>query len=314
MPRTARVFPLIGGCLLSAAALLTYAWNWSPAEAAARPPLPQPSQPANAGPCQFILGFATLRDMIPGESGDCLEGQYFEPKGDALQHTTKGLFAWRKGDNRTTFTNGYQTWLNGPGGLVKRFNDEWFEWEAYPTETNGVPVKEAPPAPVTATEVSLGPLVHIDQTLNNCGPASIAEVLRYYGVTHSQSELKNLLRPNTNYGMFVGPMGAYASSIGMRSLIRERATPALVKALIRKGVPPIVEDSVSAADPDLHYRAIEAYDDARGIFIAADTLLGPRHAISYAEFDQIWKSTRNQIVVIYPQVMQGPVDAALREA
>ena len=295
-----------------AAALAVGAWlGASPiVQAAARPVSPAPAQAS--GLCQFVLGFAMLHELIPGESGDCLENQYFASNGDAWQHTTKGLLAWRKGDNRTTFTNGYQTWLNGPGGLAQRFNDEWFEWEAYPSQTNGAPVKEDPPAPVTASEVSVGPLIHIDQTMNNCGPAAIAEVLRYYGVTHSQTELKDILRPNTPYGMFVDSMGPYASSIGMKSLIKTGASDGLLKALVRNGLPPIVEDTVSAADGDLHYRVIESYDDARGVFIAADTLLGPRHAIGYAEFDQIWKSTKNQIVVIYPPARQGALNAALR--
>jgi hypothetical protein len=307
--RTSQLF----GC--GVLALFGSAWlGASSIQAAARPsPPPFAAQPAPSGPgaCQFILGFATLHEMIPAESGACLEDQYFAPNGDAWQHTTKGLFAWRKGDNRTTFTNGYQTWLNGPGGLVKRFNDEWFEWEAYPAETNGVPVNEDPPAPVTATEVSLGPLLHIDQTLNNCGPASIAEVLRYYGITHSQTELKGILRPDNPYGMFVDPIAPYVSSIGLKALLKTGATDGLLKALIRNGLPPIVEDNVSAADTRLHYRALEGYDDARGIFIAADTLLGPRHAISYAEFDQVWRPTKNQIVVIYPAAKQAALNAAL---
>lgn len=296
-------------------ALVSSAWlGTSPIQAAARPQSSPPvRQPAQSGPgnCHFVLGFAALHDILPADSGDCLEDQYFAPNGDAWQHTTKGLFAWRKGDNRTTFTNGYQTWLNGPGGLVKRFNDEWFEWEAYPAETNGVPVNEDPPAPVTATEVSLPPLLHIDQTMDNCGPAAIAEVLRYYGITHSQTELKNILRPDNPFGMVVDPIAPYVSSIGLKTLLRTGANDGLVKALIRNGLPPIVEDSVSAADARLHYRAIEGYDDARGMFIAADTLLGPRHGISYAEFDQIWKSTRNQIVVIYPAAKQAALNAAL---
>lgn len=298
-------------------ALVSSAWlGISPisVQAAARPQAASPTQqtaPSGPGNCEFILGFGTLHDMLPAESGDCQENQYFAPNGDAWQHTSKGLFAWRKGDNRTTFTNGYQTWLNGPGGLAKRFNDEWFEWEAYPSETNGVPVKEDPPAPVTATEVSLGPMIHIDQTMDNCGPAAIAEVLRYYGVTHSQTELKNILRPNNPYGMFVDPMAPYATSIGLRALVKTGATDAFLKALIRNGLPPIVEDTVSATDGALHYRALESYDEARGMFIAADTLLGPRHAIGYPEFDQIWKSTRNQIVVIYPSAKQAALNAAL---
>jgi len=82
-----------------------------------------------AAGCQFVLGFKALHDMDPADVGDCTDNQSFASNGDAQQHTTKGLMAWRKADNWTAFTNGYQTWINGPQGLVNRLNTERFSWE-----------------------------------------------------------------------------------------------------------------------------------------------------------------------------------------
>ena len=79
--------------------------------------------------CQFVLGFQTLRDLDPSDVGDCLDNQSFAPNGDALQHTSNGLMAWRKADNWTAFTNGYMTWINGPSGLASRLNSDRFPWE-----------------------------------------------------------------------------------------------------------------------------------------------------------------------------------------
>ena len=42
------------------------------------------------------------------------------------------MLVWRKADNWTAFTNGYWTWINGPGGLVKRLNTQRYSWEANP--------------------------------------------------------------------------------------------------------------------------------------------------------------------------------------
>ncbi len=92
--------------------------------------LPATALAQQAAPCQFILGFKTLHDLDAADIGDCIENQGFKPNGDAQQHTTKGLMAWRKADNWTAFTNGYKTWLNGPNGLVSRLNTETFPWEA----------------------------------------------------------------------------------------------------------------------------------------------------------------------------------------
>ncbi|MBV8084636.1 MAG: C39 family peptidase, partial [Chloroflexi bacterium] len=274
---------MIARCLLAAAALLSLAV--APVSAAA---------PA---PCQFVLGFAALHGAAPSDVGGCVDNQTFAANGDAVQHTSAGLLVWRKSDNWTAFTNGYQTWLNGPTGLVKRFNDEWFEWEAYPAETDGVPVQEDPPAPASPSEVSLGPLIHVDQTLDNCGPAAIGEVLRYYGFTKSQQELEASLRPNNPSGMTTEVIRPYVVTLGLRAAVQQGATETQLKNLIRAGLPPIVEQTVSTDDGQLHYRALEGFDDRLQQFVAADTLLGPRHVISYAEFDRIWAATSHELVV-----------------
>ncbi len=89
-----------------------------------------PAAAQQSGACQFILGFATLHNLDTEDVGDCLDNQTSQANGDAHQDTSKGLMAWRKADNWTAFTNGYRTWINGPGGLVTRLNTERFPWEA----------------------------------------------------------------------------------------------------------------------------------------------------------------------------------------
>ena len=95
-----------------------------------------------AGGCQFVLGFQVLHDLAPADIGDCIDNQATQANGDAQQHTTKGLLAWRRADNWTAFTNGYKTWIKGPNGLAVRLNIERFPWEA----TTG---PSAPPTPAT---------------------------------------------------------------------------------------------------------------------------------------------------------------------
>jgi hypothetical protein len=93
--------------------------------------------------CQFTLGFKTLDDLIPVIVGNCVDDVTYATNGDGQQRTTNGLLVWRKADNWTAFTNGYWTWINGPGGIAKRFNTQRFPWEAnpdhLPTATSGAP-------------------------------------------------------------------------------------------------------------------------------------------------------------------------------
>ncbi|MBM4418520.1 MAG: hypothetical protein FJ033_09440 [Chloroflexi bacterium] len=85
--------------------------------------------------CGFMLGFRALRDQIPTVVGACVENEHHDARsGDGLQRTTAwhgagGLLVWRKADNWTAFTDGRQTWINGPFGLAVRVNDACFAWE-----------------------------------------------------------------------------------------------------------------------------------------------------------------------------------------
>ncbi|GEM_PF-1643667 len=114
---------------------------------------PQPAPPA-PGPCQFVLGFKTLHDLIPDTVGDCTDNQSFDSDGNAIQHTVangqKGLLVWRKLDNWTAFTDGYHTWINGKYGLQERLNSDRFLFEgdlAPPAATGASGAASAPPVP-----------------------------------------------------------------------------------------------------------------------------------------------------------------------
>jgi hypothetical protein len=104
-----------------------------------------PASLASAQNCVFVLGFATLHNMIPQIVGNCLENETHNPaNGDGLQATTGvngagGLLVWRKADNFTAFTDGFRTWVNGPFGLQMRLNSQRFFWESNPQNLPIVP-------------------------------------------------------------------------------------------------------------------------------------------------------------------------------
>ena len=108
-----------------------------------------------AAECQFVLGFATLRDLIGHDIvGACLENQHHCANGDGRQQTTGGMLVWRKADNWTAFTDGYRTWISGPNGLEQRLNTERFEWEADYAPGGGIATPTPTPTPAaTATPI-----------------------------------------------------------------------------------------------------------------------------------------------------------------
>jgi hypothetical protein len=93
--------------------------------------------PGTAGPsgiaCQYKLGFADLQSQIPAIVGDCLTDESHNVlNGDGLQNSAGGLMVWRKADNWTAFTDGTNTWINGPDGVQQRLNTQRYSWEANP--------------------------------------------------------------------------------------------------------------------------------------------------------------------------------------
>ena len=181
------------------------------------------------------------------------------------------------------------------------------------------PQPTAQPTPVPKVQLAnippskrIGPLIFISQTLNNCGPASIAEILNYFGVQRSQAQVASVLRPDLPaYGMSLYGVPFYAESVGMRAAGGLSSSDELVKAFVANGLPVIVADQVSRSDPTRHFRPIDGFDDKDGYFIGSDPYLGPNHRINYADFDDLWRISLNRWVVIYPPDKQDLVDAVL---
>src|SRR5581483_8315023 len=97
---------------------------------------------------------------------------------------------------------------------------------------------------------------------------------------------------------------------GMNTLMGVGGSQQLVKSLVANGFPVNVSQWVSLTDHYGHYRPIEGYDDAKGVFIASDPYLGPNHQISYDEFGKIW-NTNNRFMVIFPTAKQPLLLAVL---
>ena len=162
---------------------------------------------------------------------------------------------------------------------------------------------------------SLGTLETIVQTLNNCGPSSVAAVLAYWHIYRSEAQVAAVLRADNAYwGMSPVDLPVYARSLGLRSLVGYGGSERLVKLLIANGFPVIASQYVSSSDQIRHYRPIESYNDATGTFVSADPYLGAGHVISYSEFNAIWGESDYRFQVIYPPSMQTRLNAVLLAA
>ena len=138
-------------------------------------PFAGPAPASAAPPCEFVLGFKALHDLIPDVVGDCKTNEYHNPdSGDGLQLTTGGLLVWRKADNWTAFTDGYRTWIVGPLGLQQRLNTERFAWERDRPATSSPDSAPCSMTPQVVTSVATrrdpdGSLVWQGSLRNPCG-------------------------------------------------------------------------------------------------------------------------------------------------
>lgn len=163
------------------------------------------------------------------------------------------------------------------------------------------------PEPEVATKLpaaaaNVGPMKHVWQSLNNCGPATVTMILSTMGIDADQETARLALRgPDLARGMGPAPVDPWLRELyGVRALWRNNGTHGLMKALVSNGFAPMVTQWLE--DPWVsrisHWRAVQGYDDARGVFQVYDPMRG-RIALPYEWFDRNWQPFSYRYLVIY---------------
>lgn len=180
-----------------------------------------PSNSVAASDCTFKLGFKALAEQIPQIVGNCLTDEVYNPQnGDSTQMTEKGMLVWRKADNFTAFTDGNQTWINGPYGLATRLNTQRFVWENDPTQ---------PPVTPLVPEMTLTQ-INTDQKL-------VALTLdsgqgRFGTGEHMTEEQKNNIIAMLN---IIRRNGAQATFFGTGALYEDEGNRKVIETVIEGG-------------------------------------------------------------------------------
>jgi len=174
---------------------------------------------------------------------------------------------------------------------------------ATPSPTSTPTPTPTPPLTPVAEQVLLEPMTHVWQTWNNCGPATVAMCLSYFGRTETQADVAAILRPDPeDKNISPQEMAAYVRSLGLGATARVNGRADVLKSLLSNGIPVIVEQwHVPEGDPGMgHYRLVRGYNEADGVFVAHDSLTGPDKRLTYTAFDEGWRVFNRAYVVIYP--------------
>lgn len=156
------------------------------------------------------------------------------------------------------------------------------------------------------------------QTYNNCGPASVAGVLGAYGVSLTQEEVSQVLRPTGTGYMRADVIDGYVRQFGLRAPLVVSGRIENIKAVIDLGVPVLVLQWLkgSGSGKDFvgevpHFRTVRGYDDQAGVFWVNDPLIGEDAVISYKDFTTLWSVYDRWFIPIYPQNLTPRMEATL---
>lgn len=154
------------------------------------------------------------------------------------------------------------------------------------------------------------PLVR--QSYNACGPASITQVLGYFGLKVDVHQVSQLTRPDERSYMSAQAIVDFAPLVGMQAKLYAGGNLHTVRAAIKHGLPIIALQShipqVGTVIP--HWRVVMGYDDAKQAVYLMDPLLG-YVAIRYTDFNRVWAEQNGQFAVMYPPKLAQTVKKAL---
>lgn len=156
------------------------------------------------------------------------------------------------------------------------------------------------------------------QTYNNCGPASLAMTLSYYGINETQESLGKQLRPvqnqagdNDDKAVFMRELARKAEEYGFVAYHRPNGNAQIIKQFINLDIPIIVSTWLDVNDDIGHFRVIKGYDDNKKQFIQDDSYQGKNKVYSYSDFDAIWKKFNYEYLVLIPKDKQVQAEKIL---
>ncbi len=192
----------------------------------------------------------------------------------------------------------------------------WQSDEAVPTATRQVTSRPGTTVPQESVPLTASPIptqkilpggIQVFQTFNNCGPASLSMAFSHYGVTKSQAELGQALRPfqvsngdNDDKSVTLSEMAALAEASGFVPYHRPGGNAELMKRMIAAGWPVITRTWLKPGEDIGHYRVVKGYDETTQEFIQDDSLQGKDLLYSYQEFDRLWQAFNYEFLVLVP--------------
>jgi len=162
------------------------------------------------------------------------------------------------------------------------------------------------------------------QDWNNCGPATLALYLRYFGWKGDQFDISEVIKPTRDdRNVNVDELVYYVRTRSgwLNAEFRVGGDLDTLKKLLAAGFPVMIEETFKTdrqywPDDDRwagHYLLVTGYDDAAQQFTVHDSEIGPNQKIAYAELDKNWQSFNYVYIMAFPSEMQPTLESVLGE-
>ena len=145
------------------------------------------------------------------------------------------------------------------------------------------------------------------QTFNNCGPATLSMALSWYGISVSQEELAQKMRPyqveggdNDDKTIFTQEFAHWAEEYGLKSVSRVNGTIELLKLFTANDVPVVVKTWLKPGEDIGHFRFMRGFDETKQVVVVDDSYHGPSRRVSYYDFLSMWQPFNYAYIILYP--------------
>ena len=162
------------------------------------------------------------------------------------------------------------------------------------------------------------------QDWNNCGPATLALYLRFFGWGGDQFDISSVIKPtrddrNVNVEELVYYVRTKTGWLNAE--FRVGGDLDTLKRVIAAGIPVMIEETFTTdrqywPEDDQwsgHYLLITGYDDAVQEFTVHDSEAGPNQKMAYSVLDQNWESFNRVYIMVYLPETEEDIKRALGE-
>lgn len=169
-------------------------------------------------------------------------------------------------------------------------------------------------------QVLLTGIRHEYQKFNNCGPATLAMMLSFWGWEGDQRDTAAFLKPaaQDRNVMPYEIVNYVEQKTEFRAIVRVGGTIDILKKFIAVGIPVMIEKGLDDSKQGWmgHYQLLAGYDDGPQQFNAYDSFAGDFNGgktlpVTYATIEEYWRHFNNTFLILYPPNKAEDVAAIL---